>query len=309
MSNLLSLFMLFCLLQAEAQNFIEEVVSIGQLKGTLTTPKKKTKTAILQIAGSGPTDRDGNSAIGLTNNSLQMTAHSFAEAGYAVLRYDKRGIAESKNAVDDPSTLRFDDFIEDAKSWLTFLSERGYQNLIVVGHSQGSLVAIKAAQNNPKVKGLISIAGVADEIGYALVKQLQVQAPVLVEQAQIALDSMRDGHTVKKVHPLLGSLFGPQIQDFLRSYMAYTPAEEIVKLSIPVLVVNGTTDLQVSEEDAEKLKESYREAKLLIIEKMNHVLKDAPGNDMAANAATYNQPELPLSEGLMEGMISFIKKL
>ena len=86
-----------------AQNFTEEAVSIGELKGTLSVPAKKAKTAVLMISGSGPTDRDGNSALGLNNNSLKMVAHALTSEGYAVLRFDKRGIAESKNAVKEYS--------------------------------------------------------------------------------------------------------------------------------------------------------------------------------------------------------------
>lgn len=238
-----------------------------------------------------------------------MVAESFTRAGYAVLRFDKRGVGESSAAVENPADHRFDYLLTDAKSWLNLLSERGYKNLIIAGHSQGSLVGMIAAQGDDRVKGFISISGLADEVGSTLTRQLETQAPVLVESASAALDSMREGYTVKSPHPMLTSLFGPQIQGFLKSYMAYTPSEEIKKLKIPALIINGTTDLQVSVEDAKKLNESYSNSTLLIIEGMNHVLKDAPKDDMVANAATYNNPDLPLSEGLMDGMVTFIKKL
>ena len=101
----------------------------------------------------------------------------------------------------------------------------------------------------------------------------------------------------------------PAIQPFLKSYISYTPEEEIKKLSVPVLIINGTTDLQTGIEQAENLKEACPDAKLIIIDGMNHVLKDAPENDMIANATTCNNPDLPLSDGLISGMIQFIKKL
>lgn len=291
-----------------AQKFTNEEVSIDQLKGTLSIPKKKTNTAIMLISGSGPTDRDGNSAMGLNNNSLKMVAEQLSIAGFAVLRFDKRGIAESNKAITDPTELRFENFIEDATNWLKFLNERGYQNLIVAGHSQGSLVGMIASQNNEKVKAFISLAGISVDVGTILLEQLNKQAPVLVPEATIALDSLRAGHTLNKVNPFLASLFGPQIQGFIRSYIAYSPSQEIKKMNIPVLIVNGTTDIQVGVDQAEKLKEAYPNAQLLIIEGMNHILKDAPA-EMAANMATYNNPELPLSVGLMDGILSFIKTL
>lgn len=291
-----------------AQSFSEEEVSIGELKGTLSTPDKKTKTAILMISGSGPTDRNGNSAMGLNNNSLKMVAQEFAETGYAVLRFDKRGIAASKNAAVDPIALRFDDFITDAQSWLSFLGDKGYKNLVVAGHSQGSLVGMIVAAKNEKVKGFISLAGVAADAGTTLIRQLQDRAPVLVPDATVALDSLRAGHTVNKVNPYLVSLFGAHIQGFMKSYIAYNPSKEITKLNIPVLIINGTTDIQIAVDQAEALHAACTNSKLKIIEGMNHVLKDAPA-DPAANMAAYNDPELPLSDGLMDSLVSFIETL
>ncbi|MEO1255806.1 MAG: alpha/beta hydrolase, partial [Bacteroidota bacterium] len=122
-------------------------------------------------------------------------------------------------------------------------------------------------------------------------------------------DSLRDGHIVKKYNPFLASIFNPQIQPFLKSYIAYNPAEEIQKLQIPVLLINGTNDIQVGEDQAQRLKEAYSNAQLLMVKGMNHVLKDVPDGDLTANMATYNNPELALSEELIPGIISFIEKL
>ncbi|MEQ9403053.1 MAG: alpha/beta fold hydrolase [Cyclobacteriaceae bacterium] len=291
-----------------AQNFTEEEVSIGELKGTLSIPPTKTKTAILMISGSGPTDRDGNSAMGLNSNSLKMVAHDLTLEGYPVLRFDKRGIAASKKAVTDPAVLRFPELIEDAQAWLNFLKERGYKKLVIAGHSQGSLVGMVAAQNNKNVKGYISLAGLADDAGTMVVEQLGKQAPILVPEAKTILDSMRAGYTVTKVNPFLASLFGPHIQGYFKSYIDYSPKEEISRLTIPVLIINGTTDIQVGTDQAEMLKTACPTAKLTIIDGMNHLLKDAP-SDPAANMATYNKPDLPLSEALMPAIKSFIKTL
>lgn len=309
MQALIISFLISLSLTSFSQSFNEKEVAIGELKGTLSIPKKKTKKAILMISGSGPTDRNGNSALGLKNNSLKMVAQSFAESGFAVLRFDKRGIAESKGAVEDLSKVVFDDFIVDTNAWIDFLKEQGYKEIIIAGHSQGSLVGILASQSNSNIIGFISIAGLGQDAGAAIERQLGAQSPELAKSAKVSMDSIRAGHTVKQYHVLLASIFNPGIQPFLRSYIAYDPAEEIKKLKIPALIVNGTNDLQVRVEDANLLKGGYPSAELLIIEGMNHVLKDVPDGDLVANGATYNNPELPLSEGLMEGMISFIKKL
>ena len=309
MKAIITILLLFISSQLLGQSFSEKEVEIGELKGTLSIPAQETSTAILLIAGSGPTDRNGNSTLGLNNNSLKMVAQQLSDAGYAVLRYDKRGIAASKAAIDNPTDLRFNHFIDDAKSWLNLLSDEGYKDLIVIGHSQGSLVGMLAAQNDKKVKGFISLAGLAEDSGEAIVRQLNAQSPVLGEDARVNIDSMKAGYTVTQFNPYLISIFGPAIQPFLKSYIAYTPVQEIKKLDIPVLIINGTTDLQIDIPQAERLKEAYPEAELLIIEGMNHVLKDVPESDLTANAATYNNPELPLSEGLISGMLKFIEKL
>ena len=308
MKKTLTALLLLMAIALYSQSFSEEQVSIGELKGTMTIPSTATSTAILIISGSGPTDRDGNSALGLNNNSLKMVAEAFTAAGYASLRFDKRGIAESRAAVTDQTSVRFNDFVEDARNWINLLAEKGYENIIIAGHSQGSLVGMLAAQDNEKVVAFISIAGLSDDAGNAIVRQLEAQSPVLAEDARINMDSIKAGYTVTKYNPYLISIFGPIIQPFLKSYIAYTPTEEIKKLSIPIMIVNGTTDLQIGIEQANQLKEAYPQSELLIIEGMNHVLKDAP-MDMVANSATYNKPELPLSKGLMAGMLAFIKKL
>lgn len=292
-----------------SQEVKEDTVSIGKLKGTLTVPSKKTETAILLIAGSGPTDRNGNSVMGLNNNSLKFVAENLTAAGFSVLRYDKRGIAASAAAVSNPSSLRFENFVEDAVSWLDFLDSQGYQQLIVVGHSQGSLVGILAAAKFKKVAGFISISGPAEDAATVIVNQIAAQSTELAKDAEINLDSLKKGFTVTKYSPYLISIFNPGVQDFLRSYMKYDPSSEIKKLDIPVLLVNGTTDIQVNKSHAKALQKAYPAARLLIIDGMNHVLKDAPEDNLTANMMTYSNPDLPLSAGLVEGMVSFIKSL
>ncbi|WP_425392632.1 alpha/beta hydrolase [Ekhidna sp.] len=309
MKRLIIPLIFFLSLSTTAQQPNEKQVEIGDLKGTLTTPKIKTDTAILIIAGSGPTDRNGNSAMGLNNNSLKMLATELTQAGYAVLRYDKRGIAESSEAVSDQQDLRFEHFVEDAVRWLSKLKEEGYNKLIVAGHSQGSLVGMLAAQNAEDVIAFISISGLSEDAGEAIVRQLGSQSPALAEDARINIDSMKAGHTVKKFNPYLISIFGPAIQPFLKSYISYNPTEELKKLGVPVLLINGTKDLQIGVDQAEALKDAYPNANLLIIEDMNHVLKSIASDDVALNAAAYNNPELPLSENLVSGIVQFIQNL
>jgi len=92
------------------------------------------------------------------------------------------------------------------------------------------------------------------------------------------------------------------------SWFKYDPSEVIGEIEVPVLVIQGKNDLQVTVEDAEKLKEGNPNSKLVIIDKMNHILKDAP-EDKAGNMATYSDPDLPLNIELVEEIVGFIKGL
>lgn len=89
------------------------------------------------------------------------------------------------------------------------------------------------------------------------------------------------------------------------SWLQYNPVEQIKQLDARILLINGTADLQVPSSDAELLHQA-KDSDLLIIEKMNHVLKESP-SDEQGNMATYTDPSIPLAEGLMDGIIEFIK--
>src|SRR5690606_11236335 len=115
---------------------------------------------VLIIAGSGPTDRDGNSPLlPGQNNSLRLLAEGLAQRGIATLRYDKRGIAESANAELREADLRFNTYVDDAAALLSRLHDDArFSRVSVVGHSEGALIAVMAAQK-AAVDAIVSIAG------------------------------------------------------------------------------------------------------------------------------------------------------
>ncbi len=276
------------------------------LKGTLLATDNKDKV-ILIISGSGPTDRNGNSAIGMTNNSLKMLAEDLAVKGIASLRFDKRGVAASGYEGFSEADFVFDDLVEDARAWVQFLVEKEYKSIIIIGHSQGSLIGMLVAQNSEKVTAFVSLAGIGKNVGDVLVEQIGAQMAELGEQTKILMDSIVAGHDPKKINPFLVSVFRPSIFPFLRSYAKYDPSIEIRRLKIPVLVVGGTTDIQVGIEHATLLSVDT-EFKLVIYDGMNHILKPALENWMQ-NIATYNQPDLPLFDGLVDDLFNFINSL
>ncbi len=293
------------------QDFFTKDVSIKvdtlTLNGTLTIPDKGTHVPVaLIIAGSGPTDRDGNNSQ-MTNNSLKMLADSLASHGIASLRYDKRIFSIMNDPRFHEDSVLFEDYVSDAIAWLRYLKKNyDFTQYVIIGHSQGSLVAILAAEQEP-VDKLVSIAGAGVPIGEVLKKQFESQPEIVQDQGIPIIDSLSHGHRVKNVPAILMSVFRPSVQPFLISWMRYDPAKEIKKLHLPVLIIQGNHDLQIDTNQAIILHKAARRSKLVIIPGMNHIMKDAPA-ERNANIRTYFDPALPLNKQLVNEIVSFIQE-
>jgi pimeloyl-ACP methyl ester carboxylesterase len=283
----------------------------GKLFGALELPKSSTPAPIaLIIAGSGPTDRNGNSpAIPGANNSLKYLAEGLAAKGVATVRYDKRGVAESVKAATSESDLRFETYIDDAVLWGKQLrADKRFSSVIVIGHSEGSLIGMVAAQKM-SADAFISIAGAGRPAPQALLDQLKGKLPAdLQSQAEMIIKSLSEGKAVEEVPPALGPLFRRSVQPYLVSYFRYDPAKEIAKLSIPVLIAQGTTDIQTPAQDAKLLNQAKPAARMLMIEGMNHILKEVAA-DQEKQIKSYTDPSLPVAPKLIEGIDSFIKAI
>lgn len=281
-------------------------INTDQLFGTLTTPDltKKYPVALL-ISGSGPTDRNGNNPM-MKNNSLKMLAEALAKNGIASLRYDKRGIGESKASAISEQTLVFENYTEDAKSWINLLKQdKRFSEVIVIGHSEGSLIGMIAGA---KANKFISIAGPGESADKLIKTQIGSKSNTQLNDLTFPIiDSLKSGNTVKNVDPMLNSLFRASIQPYLISWFKYDPQTEIKKITVPILIVQGNKDLQVTVKDAELLSQANRNAELLIVDKMNHIMKNIEG-DNQANMESYNNETLPVSEIMTNKIISFIKK-
>lgn len=288
----------------------ELAIAGGTLKGTLFTPNDVNRpTVVLIIAGSGPTDRDGNSPLlAGKNNSLLQLADSLAARGIASLRYDKRGVAKSQIKGFKEEQMLFTDGVSDAQGWVQWLREKGFRKIYIAGHSEGSLVGLIAAQSE-KIKGFISIAGVGRPIDLVLREQLAAGAgpDSLKLLANRYLDTLMSGQRIAKPNPLLFSLFRPSVQPYMISWLRYDPQQLIRSLSLPVLIMQGTNDIQVKETDAELLARANPDAKLVIIENMNHVLKEVKSSAKADNMASYSNPGLPVMTQLVNAIDQFVK--
>ncbi len=279
----------------------------AQIQGSLITPKNSMGKipVVLIIAGSGATDRNGNGS-GLTANSYLLLANALGKNGIATLRFDKRFSGQT-STIKQETDLRFDDYVNDAVGFIKQLkADQRFSKVIVLGHSEGSLVGMIAAERE-KVNGFVSLAGAGDTANKIITNQLKVIYPEAeYKMALLKLDSLRNGFKV--AGNAADPFFRPSVQSYLISWFKYNPQTEIKKLKIPVLIVQGTTDLQVSVADAQNLKKAKPDANLVLIDGMNHVLKDAPA-DREKNAATYNNPVLPLNSNLVNAVIGFIGKI
>jgi hypothetical protein len=290
---------------AQDINYSSEDITINAfVDGTLLMPTSKEKPILaILIAGSGPTDRNGNQNF-LKNNALKKLAEALSNHGIATFRYDKRIVKQIKNGNVDKNIM-FDDFVTDAISVIEFFKKTSaYSKIYIIGHSQGSLVGMLAAKD--RVDGFISLSGAGQSIDKVIIDQVQKTAPMYTPDTKRVFDIMRQGKTTPDYPPALSSIFNIEIQPFMMNWMRYNPQEVIKSLDIPILIINGIKDLQVSVEEANLLKEVSLQAELKIIDKMNHVLFIIEGDDLE-NAKSYNESARSLSQDVITAILDFIK--
>ncbi|TQI70119.1 hypothetical protein JM79_1028 [Gramella sp. Hel_I_59] len=293
---------------AQDTTFTETERSIDEFTdGTLTLPvNENDKYLIIFIQGSGPTDRNGNQPM-LQNDGIKKIARELAANGIASFRYDKRIFKAQKLQLSEKDMI-FEDFVEDAKNVVMhFRKEEKFSKIIIAGHSEGSLIGMLVAQEN--ADAFISLAGAADPIDEIITEQVTNMAPELGVSARTAFDEMAENGKTSNYSPMLEAVFRPSVQPFMASWMKYNPSEEISKLKIPVLVVNGTLDIQVSEEQAQKLAEANENSELAILDQMNHIFRKIETKDRLVNSKSYNEPNLPLHPELVSILTEFVKEL
>lgn len=306
MKNLIILFSLISSLSfSQEQNYTQTDVRISNwIDGSLVVPNSGSDQLAIIIAGSGPTDRDGNQNF-LKSNNLKKLAIALADNNIASFRYDKRIVKQIKTNTTDPN-IRFDDFVTDALDVVKyFKSKNEFKKIYIIGHSQGSLIGMLAAKTD--VDGMISLAGAGQSIDNVIIEQVEKTAPMFTTDTKRVFDTLRSGKTTTNYPPALASVFDISIQEFMMSWMKYDPAQVINELNIPILLINGTKDLQVEPAEAELLHAANNNSELKLIDKMNHVLFIIEG-DAQENAKSYNNPSLKISEELIKSIVDFIKQ-
>ncbi|SDS00459.1 hypothetical protein SAMN04515667_1189 [Formosa sp. Hel1_31_208] len=308
MKTILTFFFLFLLTNVASQNLnytATEITINKHIGGTLLSPvtNEQPKLAII-IADSGPTDRNGNQNLA-KNGVLKKLAESLSKEGIATFRYDKRIVKQIRNNKVDPN-ITFDDFIADAINVIEYFKTIGsYRDIYIIGHGQGSLVGMLAAKG--RADGFISLAGAGQSIDEVITSQIANMDPSLVEGTKTAFESLKKGKLTNNYPPALASVFRADVQPFIMTWMQYNPQDIIKSLEIPVLIINGTKDLQVPVEDAELLTKASNRAELQLIEKMNHVLFIIEGDELE-NSKSYNESYRKISGDLVAAVIQFIEK-
>jgi len=277
------------------------------LHGTLLTPAAETLAVAVIIPGSGPTDRDGNNPLGVSSGTYRLLAEGLAAQGIATVRYDKRGLGESAAAMTAEADLRFDTYVDDARSWTAdAASQAGLPCAWLIGHSEGALIALAAVKSpGDKVCGLVLLSGAGRPAGTVIREQLANVPDPLQSQALAILTELEAGRSVADVPPALGALFRPSVQPYLMSWLPLDPAALIAAYTGPVLIGQGTTDIQTGIADAQTMASARPDAMLVTFEGVNHVLKIAPV-ERAANVATYSDASLPLAPGVVDAVADFI---
>ena len=289
----------------------------GSISATLATADTGSDTAVLIVAGSGPTDRNGNSGLGLNTYTYKMLSDGLVRSGYDVLRYDKRAIGESRYEVGDIAEVVFDDFVDDAALCVAYLRSLGYQRVVVAGHSEGGSIALRLAlREDVAVDGLVLLCAPGYPMDAILMKQLAAQLVPqylgLMASATNIINTLKRGEMVaeERVPRELMSLFHPSVQRFLISSMADDPRDIAARVEVPMLIITGGHDVQVSVDNGEALLAAQPAARHLSFERMSHVLKDAATAERVEQlVSVYNNSQLPLTEPLVPTIHEFINNL
>ncbi|MEX0341737.1 MAG: alpha/beta hydrolase [Erythrobacter sp.] len=282
----------------------------GELSGTLIAPGQG-KPVVLIIPGSGPFDRDGNSPIGVRTDAYRLLAEALAGRDIGSLRIDKRGMFASKHAVADGNAVVIADYVADTAEWVAAArTATGAPCIWLLGHSEGGIVALAAGQALEGLCGLVLVAAPGRPFATILREQLAANpanASVMPE-AEAAIAALEAGERidVSAFHPALQRLFAPPVQGYLIDLMTQDPAAMAAATGLPVLILRGTEDLQVTKADADALAQANSAFAYREIEGMNHVLKLVPEGDLAANRASYADPSLPIASELVRAVADFV---
>ncbi len=275
-----------------------------QLPGRLSYSNAlKKQPLVIFVQGSGNPDRNGNQlGLNIKANYIKILRDSLNTKGIAFYSYDKRTATKSNIPIMIKG-MAFKELADDVAIAINqFKNDKRFNSITLIGHSQGSLVAMLSI--NEDVDKFVSLAGIANSVDKTIIRQVSSQSAELGKTTEAHFKELKETGTIENVNPMLLSIFSKQNLDFLKSYMLFNPASEIKRLNLPILIINGTKDIQVTVEDAKALHEANPNSKLRLIENMNHVLKTITKDE--DNMASYYASDFPLSQELVSSISEFI---
>jgi alpha-beta hydrolase superfamily lysophospholipase len=293
----------FCSMMASASGE-ETKIRVGNIDAVLTTPPDVERPpVVLLVAGSGSTDRDGNGPQ-IKPATLKKLSEQLAARRIATLRYDKRGAGGWKPEFGRPEDFRFKDYVDDAAALVGYLRSSGkFPRVVLVGHSEGGLVAILTARRVP-VDRLVLLATAARRQGDLLKAQLERKQipPDVLQPIMKAIDTIMSGQIVDPPPP--GLPIAPSMQPGIASAFTEDPIDPLKLVERPTLIVGGGRDRQVARLDFVALAAAAPLARTLWLPEMNHVLVDVANED--DDLAAYNQAERALDTALIDSVAAFI---
>lgn len=302
----LGFFLFICSLNFGQTTLISEDLLIKndsiELPGTLTYTNPNSPL-IIWVHGSGNVDRNGNqNGVNIKANYIKQFRDSINKHNIAFYSYDKR-TSNLKNFKFFENIV-FEDFASDAEKVVSYFKDyTQFSEIILIGHSQGSLVALLATKNVDKY---ISLAGISNPFDTFVINEYSKAKSEYGNIIKEQFNELKETGSIQEINPMIAHLVSKPNQPFVLSWMNYNPSEEIKKIKIPILIINGTSDLQVSTENAQALKEANQSAQIKLIDSMNHVLKFV--KNPIENQQSYFSENFPLSTKLIEIIVAFIKE-
>ena len=301
------------------EKMLERDVTVGadgfKLPGTLTLPVGKRKVpVVIFVHGSGPQDRD--ETVG-PNKPFRDLAWGLAERGIATLRYEKRTKAYGAACVPEGREIDYDtESVDDAvaiAAWAKTLPEVDSDSVYVLGHSLGATLAPRIAEQADGLAGIILVAALARPFEDAIVEQVTYISSLKDSsdsaKKQIA-EIKKQADNTKKLGTSEFDDKIPLLLDIPRSYWefanAYKPVEVAVKLTLPMLILQGERDYQVTMEDFGLWRFGLLRNKNAFFKsypKLNHILQEGSGK---ATPFEYER-ESPVVGYVMDDIASFIR--
>jgi pimeloyl-ACP methyl ester carboxylesterase len=288
------------------------------LAGTLSKPAGadgRPRPGVILVPGSGPTDRD-ETVFGIP--IFGQLAGALADAGFSVLRYDKRGVGQSGGRIESATMA---DYADDLRAAVKFMSERkdvDKKRIAVVGHSEGGSVAMLAAAKEKKIAalGLVSTIGTTGaELNMAQVRHALERAkrPEPERQATIDLqqqiqDAVLTGKGWEGVPPALRKQADVP---WFHSFLAFDPARLMNDVRQPLLIVQGQLDTQVHPSNADRLEALARARKkaaaveIIRVPGVNHLLVPATTGELDEYGTLKDKQ---VSPAVTQPIVAWLKK-